>query len=122
MNVVVSRPIRTKVTVTRNGSDYVSVARTITKAIYRQSGIQGPKGDVGSINWASESPSGSVNGVNASFTLSNSPSAGSLSLSVNGLTQRPGNSHDYLLTGVTITFNSGAIPQTGDSIFAAYAY
>ena len=69
-----------------------------------------------------EIPSGTVNGVNATFTLAHSPSpAASLNLFVNGLRFRAGGV-DYTLVGATITFVTGAIPQTGDNLYANYRY
>ncbi|MCE5306326.1 MAG: hypothetical protein LLG20_01665 [Acidobacteriales bacterium] len=66
-----------------------------------------------------EVPSGSVDGVNAAFTLVNSPDpAGSLSLYRNGVLQKPG--FDYSITGASITFVSTAIPQSGDTLLASY--
>jgi hypothetical protein len=66
-----------------------------------------------------ETPSGSVNGSNGTFTLTAAPSpASSLSLYRNGLLQSAGS--DYTLNGSTITFVTGAIPQTGDLLRAFY--
>jgi hypothetical protein len=61
-----------------------------------------------------EVPSGTVNGLNATFTLSRIP--GLLLLYNNGLLLTSGN--DYTLSGLTITFLTGAIPQSGDSLNA----
>ncbi len=64
-------------------------------------------------------PAGTVNGTNAVFTLSPAPDpAASLKLTRNGLVQKAG--VDYTLSGGTITFTSGAIPQTGDLLLAWY--
>jgi hypothetical protein len=68
-----------------------------------------------------EVPAGPPNGVNATFTLANVPSpAASLMLARNGIVQKAG--LDYLLTGRTITFVAGAIPQDGDVLLAWYRY
>ena len=57
-----------------------------------------------------ETPAGTINGTNATFTLVAAPSpAASLLLLRNGLVQKSG--VDYTLSGSTITFASGAIPQ-----------
>lgn len=67
-----------------------------------------------------ETPSGSVNGSNVTFTLANSPSpATSLSLYVNGALQTPGG-EDYSLSGATITMVNA--PLTGSIIRAWYRY
>ncbi len=66
-----------------------------------------------------EMPTGAVDGSNNVFTLSGSPSP-SVSLQVfrNGILQRSG--VDYSLTGATVTFLSGAIPQSGDVVQTYY--
>ena len=70
-----------------------------------------------------EVPSGSINGSNAVFTLVNTPDPStSLMLFKNGLLQRAGASNDFLLSGSSITFNSGAIPIAGDILEATYRY
>ena len=67
-----------------------------------------------------ETPTGTINGVNAAFTLANTPAAGSEHIFKNGLRQTPGASNDYTISGAAITFLAGNIPQTGDSILADY--
>ena len=75
----------------------------------------------------SETPTGAITGTdgtdgNAVFTLSQIPISGTLNLYVSGLWQDEGASQDYTLSGVTITFNSGAIPIIGQKIRATYRY
>jgi len=66
-----------------------------------------------------EIPAGAVDGANVSFTIANAPSpASSLLLFRNGLLQRA--NFDFTLSGATITFVSGAVPQAGDTILASY--
>ncbi len=66
-----------------------------------------------------ETPSGTVDGSNSSFTLSETPSpSASLRLYRNGLLQKA--SVDYELTGNTINFLSVSIPQSGDILQASY--
>ena len=66
-----------------------------------------------------EVPAGSVNGINAAFTLANTPSsAAALTLYKNGVLLS--NASDYSLTGAAITFAASAIPQTGDTLQAYY--
>lgn len=65
---------------------------------------------------SSETPSGTVNGSNDTFTLSVTPLF--LMLFVNGLKMRAGSGNDYVLVDDTITFEAGAIPQTGDELEA----
>ena len=60
-----------------------------------------------------------VDGTNGTFTLANTPSpAGSLVLYRNGIAQKP--AVDYTLTGTTVQFLAGAIPQPGDTLLAWY--
>jgi len=67
----------------------------------------------------SETPAGAIDGTNAVFILPSTPSpAASLALFRNGLLQIAGN--DYTLNGITITFHSWSIPQTGDVLDAFY--
>ena len=64
-----------------------------------------------------ETPSGTINGVNNVFTLSEAPVSADLAMiTVNGLIQVRGTS--YSLTSTTITFETGYTPQTGDIIEA----
>jgi len=70
-----------------------------------------------------ETPSGTVNGSNATFTLANTPTTGfgsvnTLSLYLNGVLLEAGSGNDYTLSGSTIT--ALLIPQTGDKLRAYY--
>jgi hypothetical protein len=68
-----------------------------------------------------ETPSGSVNGTNTTFTLLHAPSPiDSLILFRNGLLMKHG--LDYAISGSTVTFFLGSIPQTGDVLLASYRY
>ncbi len=67
-----------------------------------------------------ETPGGTVNGTNPTFTLDNPPVGGSLELYVNGNLMQPGASNDYTLSGNTITFNAGSIPPLGATLSADY--
>jgi hypothetical protein len=68
-----------------------------------------------------ETPAGTIDGTNATFTLAHAPNpAVSLLLIRNGLGQSAG--LDYTLSGITITFVSAAIPQPGDALVAWYRY
>jgi hypothetical protein len=64
-------------------------------------------------------PTGAINGVNITFTLSQTPSpSASLTVSLNGLHLSAG--VDYTLAGAVITFLSGTVPQTGDILLCSY--
>lgn len=66
-----------------------------------------------------EVPSGSVNGSNVTFTLANTPVAGSEQVYLNGLLQDPGAGNSYTIAGGVITFLSA--PLSGDEIHVSYA-
>lgn len=66
-----------------------------------------------------EVPSGPVDGSNVTFTLANSPVAGSEQVYLNGLLQDPGVGNSYTISGGTITFASA--PLSGDEIHVSYA-
>lgn len=71
---------------------------------------------------ANETPTGTVNGVNATFTLASTPNpAASLQLYKNGQLMLPGGV-DYTLTTNSIAYVAGAIPKTGDVHVAFYRF
>ena len=62
---------------------------------------------------------GIVDGSNATFTLSGSPSpASSLTVYRNGILQKAGS--DYSITGSGIQFVTASTPQPGDTLMASY--
>lgn len=66
-----------------------------------------------------ETPVGTINGTNASFTIASTPvTASSLMLFRNGILQIL--NFDYSLSSKTILFAVGSIPQTGDGLQASY--
>lgn len=66
-----------------------------------------------------ESPTGDLNGTNAAFTLSKTPyPSTSLLLFRNGLLQKAG--IDFVLTGSSVAFQPGSLPQPGDLLQASY--
>ena len=83
-------------------------------------GTSGPCGIAGGpVFTDAEVPAGAINGVNATFTLANTPNpASSLVLFRNGMAQKSG--VDFTLTGATVQFLTAAIPQAGDSLLAWY--
>jgi hypothetical protein len=92
----------------------VPLTGDVLRASYRVGGS--------SANFADfEIPGGLVNGSNLNFTLAHSPApGGNLLLMRNGLVLQSG--VDYSLSGSSITFNSGAQPEVGDSLYASYRY
>src|SRR5580704_4969623 len=67
---------------------------------------------------SAETPGGLVNGLNSTFTLTNTPSGSSLLLFRNGVLVQAG--VDYTLSGSTIQFAGAAIPQPQDTLVADY--
>lgn len=66
----------------------------------------------------SETPSGTINGSNTVFTLSQTPVNGSLAIYLNGARQKL--TDDYTLSTATITFISA--PPSGSNIICDYEY
>jgi hypothetical protein len=65
-----------------------------------------------------ETPTGSINGSNTTFTLANTPSANTEELFLNGILLEPGAGNDYTISGATITMLSA--PLTGDRLKVSY--
>jgi hypothetical protein len=65
-----------------------------------------------------ETPSGSINGSNVTFTLANTPTAGTLKLYLNGVRQKSGAGNDYTISTNTITMTTA--PVSGDVLIADY--
>ncbi len=65
-----------------------------------------------------ETPTGIINGVNTTFTLSQTPLAGSLKVYRGGARQKV--TEDYTLSATTITFILA--PQVGEIILCDYRY
>jgi hypothetical protein len=110
-----------------NGSDYTLASNRITfssaskprigdvvQAAYRL----GTSSQITFVDGAT--PTGTMNGVNLSFTLPSTPNPGpSLKLYKNGILLMP--NLDYTLNGAAIAFSSTAVtPATGDSVQSYY--
>lgn len=67
-----------------------------------------------------ETPAGTMNGSNPTFTLANTPVAGSVKLYLRGVRLRSGAGNDYTISGGTITMLTGKLPQSGDNFLADY--
>ena len=65
-----------------------------------------------------EIPSGAINGSNVTFTLANTPTAGSEHVYLNGVLQESGSGNDYTITGAVITYLSA--PLTGEKVRVTY--
>lgn len=66
-----------------------------------------------------ETPTGDINGSNKTFTLANTPTAGTVALYLNGQRLDAGG-EDYTISGATITMMEA--PITGDIFLADYEY
>lgn len=69
-----------------------------------------------------ELPFGAINGINTAFTLVHVPLVGTAQVYLVGVRMRPGSGNDYTITGNTLTFEAGQIPQTGAWILVDYEY
>jgi hypothetical protein len=111
----------------KQGADYTLSSNAITF----QTGAMPQPGDVLAAFYRSsvsipgvgfvdqETPAGAVNGVNAAFTLSQTPSPGSsLAVYRNGLRLKSG--VDYTLSGAVVTFVPGLLPQSSDTLVCSY--
>lgn len=74
--------------------------------------------------WLQEAPTGTVNGSNVTFTLSQTPAANfCVNLSLDGVTQRQGAGLEYTISGTTITMTTAplAVP-IAQTLWAIYTY
>lgn len=65
-----------------------------------------------------ETPTGTINGTNPTFTIAHTPISGSVSVFINGLMERP--TTDWTISGTTLTMID--IPATGDNLMVNYQY
>jgi hypothetical protein len=104
-----------------NDSGEIEAAAGSPGDCVRVDGSSGPCGAGGSplIFVDLETPSGVVDGSNSNFLTSAAPAPpSSLLLFRNGILQKSG--FDFTLSGSTIHFLAGAIPQPGDTLLASY--
>ena len=81
--------------------------------------VQDTAGGFGASNIVTEeTPSGSVNGSNTSYTLAYTPTSGSLKLYLNGIRLKSGAGNDYTISTNTITMTTA--PISGDVLIADY--
>lgn len=66
-----------------------------------------------------ETPTGTINGSNTTFTLANTPLVGTEQVFLNGILQEPGAGNDYTISGVTITYLTA--PVSGDRLRVSYS-
>lgn len=65
-----------------------------------------------------EVPSGTLDGTNVVFILVNVPKT--QQVYINGIRQK--SNLDYIVTGSTLTFQTGAVPQPGDIVMVDYTW
>jgi len=65
-----------------------------------------------------ETPTGLINSSNTTFTLANTPIAGSEHVYLNGILQESGAGNDYTISGATITYLTA--PVTGSKLIVSY--
>lgn len=65
-----------------------------------------------------EIPTGLINSLNTSYTIANTPVAGTVEVYLNGLLQAPGVGLDYTISGTTITFAKA--PRTNSDLYVSY--
>ena len=110
-----------KVTVNLDGTTLVKSATGLKLADLAEKSIL--MGNASGIATASkfvtrESPTGAINGINASFALAHTPIAGTEQVFYNGQLLEPGASNDYTISAGTITMASA--PVSGDAIRVNY--
>lgn len=66
-----------------------------------------------------EVPAGTMDGVNAKFTLQFTPIVNTQLVFRNGVCYFPG-AGDYTIAGNTVTFSAASIPQPGDTLIVQY--
>ncbi len=69
---------------------------------------------------SNEVPMGTINAVNTTFSLVNTPVVGSVRLFKRGLRQYAGTGNDFTISGNIITFAATSIPIVGDNLLADY--
>ena len=75
-------------------------------------------GNLSDFSAINETPSGTIDGMNATFTLAATPVTGTVKLWLNGLLLKV--STHYTISGSTITMLSGSIPEVGSYLLADY--
>lgn len=86
----------------------------------KDTGITSAKLGTGARRIVRETPSGSINGSNTTFTLANAPASGMEEVYLNGILQEPGAGNDYTISTNTITYLTA--PLTGDRLRVSYMY
>jgi hypothetical protein len=104
----------------QNSNDIASLKTAVATLTSQMTALLQATSDGGSTTFVDgENPSGTIDGTNLTFLLTNSPSpSSSLQLWKNGVLLAQPN--DFTLVGSAITFVSAAVPFPGDVLFARY--
>jgi hypothetical protein len=95
-----------------------TVTGSVTDCV-RVDGTSGPCGGAQPSFMDYDAPAGLVDGANTIFTLTGTPNpVGSLAVYRNGILMKAG--QDFTLAGNSVQFDSGAVPQPGDTLLASY--
>lgn len=98
---------------------FLSTNDPITLAVTALTFTQFTGGGLASGNFVDrETPAGTINGSNVTFTLANTPTGGSEHLYLNGILQDSGAGNDYTISGLTITYLTA--PVSGDKLRCSY--
>lgn len=107
------------ITATQIGAQAVTSAKIATAAV--GVGLTGGNGTALTLQSSiRETPTGSINGSNTTFTLANTPKSGYEEVFLNGVLQDAGAGNDYTISGLTITML--AAPVAGDKLRVSYPY
>jgi hypothetical protein len=103
------------------GSSSIQVTYNGTSGNLELAAITGSTGVVVAPNFVvrelvNETPNGSI----TAFTVDNTPITGTEHVYVNGVLMNQGSGNDYTISTNTITFQTGAVPQTGDIVLVSY--
>jgi hypothetical protein len=107
------------------GSSSIQVTYNVSSGNLELSTIAGSTGVVVAPNFVvREVPSivtgAPFNGVKNQVTLASTPISGTEQVYLNGVLMNQGTGNDYTISGATITFETGAIPQAGDVVLVSY--
>ena len=107
------------ITANEIAANAVTSAKIAASVVGAGTGLTGGGGSQISVNFVNrETPTGTINGSNATFTLASTPKSGTEMVFLNGVLQDAGAGNDYTISAATITML--AAPATGDKIRVSY--
>lgn len=100
----------------------IAATQLAASAFPAGSGLTGGGGSTVSVQSATrETPSGTINGSNVTFTLANTPKAGSEEGHLGGILLNAGGGNDYTISGATITMATAPLTTDGPFLWS-YLY